>query len=194
MTASKPHTEPLEFDLSTELRIGASVLPPQGDAKGQMERWADRAQSLEEQHEALVQDRDEWKLRYEHLFGATEEEIYVRERIERERADGLQEQLEMAHASAHEWAVRWANEEHRVKELKADPVKGENVSDNTTGVIEVAEKIATLIQKAPAGGIFHDATIPTVAGIDVPGFGGMAGFQIEQPDGRIFEVAVKRQR
>lgn len=45
----------MEFDLSAELRIGASVLPPQGDAKGQMERWADRAQSLEEQLEAEQQ-------------------------------------------------------------------------------------------------------------------------------------------
>lgn len=44
----------MEFDLSTELRIGAAVLPPQGDAKGQMERWADRAQSLEEQLEAAT--------------------------------------------------------------------------------------------------------------------------------------------
>lgn len=66
--------------------------------------------------------------------------------------------------------------------------------DYTEGVIPVAEKIAQLVLKAPAGGIFHDAVIPTVAGIEMPGFGGMAGFQIELPDGAIFEVAVKRQR
>ena len=66
--------------------------------------------------------------------------------------------------------------------------------DYTLGVIPVAEKIAKLIEKAPSGGIFHDAVIPNVAGIEIEGFGGMAGFQIELPDGAIFEVAVKRQR
>lgn len=40
--------------------------------------------TLAERVETLERDRDEWKLRYEHLFGATEEEIYVRERVERE--------------------------------------------------------------------------------------------------------------
>jgi len=54
MSERSPHSELMEFDLSAELRIGASVLPPQGDAKGQMERWADRAQRLEEQQEDLV--------------------------------------------------------------------------------------------------------------------------------------------
>lgn len=61
------------------------------------------------------------------------------------------------------------------------------------GTIETAEKIAELVRKAPAGGIFNDCTIPDVAGIEVPGFGSMAGFQIEMGDGRVFEVAIRRQ-
>ncbi len=74
----------------------------------------------------------------------------------------------------------------------------------TQGTIEVAEKIATLIEKAPAGGIFHDVKIETVAGIEIEGFGGFAGFEIRIPDTeiagrigsseRVYEVAVQRVR
>lgn len=74
----------------------------------------------------------------------------------------------------------------------------------TEGTIAVAEKIAELIEKSPAGGIFHDAIIPTVAGVEVPGFAGFAGFQVRIPDEeiagrigkteRVYEVAVQRVR
>jgi hypothetical protein len=64
----------------------------------------------------------------------------------------------------------------------------------TEGTIQAAEKIAQLIEKAPAGGIFHDARIPTVAGIEVPGYAGFAGFTIELPAGARYEVVVQRTR
>ena len=64
----------------------------------------------------------------------------------------------------------------------------------TEGTIACAEKLAELVRKAPAGGLFHEAVIPTVAGVEVPGFAGHAGFQIEYPDGRVYEVAVQRSR
>lgn len=63
----------------------------------------------------------------------------------------------------------------------------------TEGTIACAEKLAELVQKAPAGGLFHDAVIPTVAGIEVPGYAGFAGFTIELGD-QHFEVVVQRTR
>lgn len=62
----------------------------------------------------------------------------------------------------------------------------------TAGTIAVAERIAALIEKAPAGGVFHDAVVGIVAGIEVSGFGGMAGFEVDMPDGTVYEVAVRQ--
>ena len=70
----------------------------------------------------------------------------------------------------------------------------------TQGTIAAAEKIAELVKKAPAGGIFTDAIVEPVAGIEVEGFGGFAGFaiRIESPhvieQGHVYEVAVQRVR
>lgn len=74
----------------------------------------------------------------------------------------------------------------------------------TEGTIACAEKLAELVEKAPAGGIFHDAIIPAVAGIEVPGYAGFAGFSITIPDEeiagrigkteRVYEVVVQRVR
>lgn len=61
------------------------------------------------------------------------------------------------------------------------------------GTIEAAEKIAHLVKMAPAGGIFHEATMSEVAGIEVPGYAGFAGFTLDVGDRR-FEVVVQRTR
>jgi hypothetical protein len=61
------------------------------------------------------------------------------------------------------------------------------------GTIEAAEKIAELIVKAPAGGIFHDAVVSDPAGIEVPGYAGLAGFTLDV-DGKRFDVVVQRTR
>lgn len=58
------------------------------------------------------------------------------------------------------------------------------------GVISVATKLAELIEKAPAGGIFHDATISEVAGLEVPGFVGVACFVLQTRTGKVFNVEV----
>lgn len=58
------------------------------------------------------------------------------------------------------------------------------------GLLDVAEKLAQLVEQAPAGGLFHDARIMEVAGVEVPGFGGSAGFTIQLPGGK-FNVTVQ---
>lgn len=61
------------------------------------------------------------------------------------------------------------------------------------GAIAVAEKLASLAEHAPAGGLFHDANIGIVAGIEIETFGGMAGFTIKlRNDNVTYEVVVKR--
>jgi hypothetical protein len=60
-----------------------------------------------------------------------------------------------------------------------------------TGVIAVAEKVRELVGKAPAGGIFHNFRIGDVAGLEVPGFGGAAGFTLtDDESGTVFRVGV----
>lgn len=59
-----------------------------------------------------------------------------------------------------------------------------------SGVIAYAEKIHELVEKAPAGGIFHDVKIGEVAGVQIPGFGGAAGFSFTTETGERFRVAV----
>lgn len=58
------------------------------------------------------------------------------------------------------------------------------------GVISVAAKIAELVDHAPAGGIFHDATISEVAGLEVPGFIGVACFCLQTRGGKTFAIEV----
>jgi hypothetical protein len=48
-------------------------------------------------------------------------------------------------------------------------------------VINIAEALAERVEKAPAGGRFHNVEIGPVAGVIVPEFGGAAGFVIEYP-------------
>ena len=59
------------------------------------------------------------------------------------------------------------------------------------GLIEVAEKLAELVTRAPAGGLLHEAKVPEVAGVEIPGFGGSAGFEIVLPTGARFQVMVQ---
>lgn len=72
-----------------------------------------------QQHEALGKERDEWKLRYEDLFNATEQEIYVRERREREAHQQTLEQLEACREKQTMWANTAADRAVEISELKA---------------------------------------------------------------------------
>ncbi len=58
------------------------------------------------------------------------------------------------------------------------------------GAIATAEKIRELVEKAPAGGIFHDAKLSDVGGLEVPGFTQAAGFLLTLADGTELDVSV----
>ena len=72
------------------------------------------------------------------------------------------------------------------------------MSAPTQGTIDVAKKLAELIERAPAGGIFHDAVVDPVSGFEVEGFGGFAGFSVRNSNidelGAVYEIAVQRVR
>jgi hypothetical protein len=77
------------------------------------------------------------------------------------------------------------------RDLRNEVAERSTMTTSTESTIAVAEKIASLVKRAPAGGIFHDAEVGVVAGIEVLGFGGMAGFTIVIDD-VVYEVAIKR--
>jgi hypothetical protein len=57
-------------------------------------------------------------------------------------------------------------------------------------IIQLAEKLHELVEKAPAGGVFHDMEISDVAGVEVPGFGGAAGFTLTSDTGVSYRVGI----
>lgn len=57
-------------------------------------------------------------------------------------------------------------------------------------IIKIAEKLHELVEKAPAGGVFHDVVLGEVAGVEIPDFGGAAGFTITAKEGGVYHVAI----
>lgn len=57
-------------------------------------------------------------------------------------------------------------------------------------IIELTEKLHELVEKAPAGGVFHDMAVGEVAGLEVPGFGGAAGFTLTTDTGVSYRVGI----
>lgn len=58
-------------------------------------------------------------------------------------------------------------------------------------IIAIAEKLHELVENAPAGGLFHDSELSDVAGVEIAGFGGAAGFSITGKDGLAYTVRVE---
>jgi hypothetical protein len=57
-------------------------------------------------------------------------------------------------------------------------------------IIAIADKLHELVEKAPAGGVLHDAELGEVAGVEIPGFGGAAGFTLTLGDAS-YEIGVR---